>query len=73
MFFRFAVVVAAIVAIALAGIALEKGNLSLRRAISLQEYRHAVLLEERARLRVRIESLSAPRAAAEPTPLPARP
>ena len=59
MFFRFAAVLVILLAVALAGVAVEKGNLSLRRAISLQEYRRLQLVEQRARLRVRVERLMA--------------
>jgi hypothetical protein len=60
MFFRFGAVVCVLVAIALAAVAIEKRSLALRRAISLQEYRLQQLLEQRARLRLRVEQLSAP-------------
>lgn len=60
MFFRFAVVVATLLAIALAGVAIEKRKLELQREISLQEYRRQQLLEQRTRLRLEIERLSAP-------------
>lgn len=59
MFFRFAVVVVAVIGIALSGIAMEKDNLALRRSISLQGYRRTLLLEERSRLRVRLEGWDA--------------
>ncbi len=60
MFFRFAVVVIAVVGLALAGVSIEKGNLELRRSISLQEYRRQQLQAQRARLRLEIDRLSAP-------------
>ena len=60
MFFRFAIVVATVLVLALAGVAIEKRSLELRRDISLQEYRRQQLLEQRSRLRLQIERLSAP-------------
>jgi cell division protein FtsL len=60
MFFRFTVVVLALLALALAGVAVEKRKLELQREISLQEYRRQQLLEQRSRLRIEIERLSAP-------------
>ena len=60
MFFRFTIVVITLVALALAGISIEKRNVELRRSISLQEYRRQQLIEHRARLRLEIERLSAP-------------
>lgn len=60
MFFRFAVVVLTLLVLALCGVSIEKGNLELRRSISLQEYRRQQLLEQRSRLKVEIEQLSAP-------------
>jgi hypothetical protein len=59
MFFRFGIVVVALVAISLGGVAIEKQSLVLRRSIVLQDYRLHQLLEQRARLRLRVETLSA--------------
>jgi cell division protein FtsL len=60
MFIRFWAVVAVIVAIALAGVMIERHSLWLRRAITLQEYRLRELERERDRLKLRVEELSAP-------------
>ncbi|MEZ6064470.1 MAG: hypothetical protein R3B90_01905 [Planctomycetaceae bacterium] len=60
MYTRFAAVLTIIVAIALAGIAVEKRNLWLRRALTLQEYRLQELERERTELRLAIEQLTAP-------------
>lgn len=60
MFFRFGAAVVLVVLIALLGIAIEKRNLSLRRSISLQDYRREQFLEQRARLRLQTEQLGAP-------------
>ena len=60
MFFRFGCAVVLVVSIALAGIALEKRNLQLRRALSRQHYRTETLAEVHARLRLRTEQLGAP-------------
>ncbi len=58
--FRFAAALLLILAISLVGIRVEKDELALKRSISLQHYRLQQLLEERARLRVRMHSLTAP-------------
>lgn len=60
MFFRFSIVLATVLVLALAGVAIEKRNLELRREISLQEYRRQQLSEQRSRLRLEIQRLSAP-------------
>jgi hypothetical protein len=49
-----------VVAVSLAGVALEKKNLELRREVSRQHYRLDVLLESHARLRLRSQQLGAP-------------
>ena len=59
MFFRFGSAVCLVVVISLLGIAIEKRNLELRRAISRQHYRMDVLLDEHARLRLRAQELAA--------------
>lgn len=59
MFFRFAAVVAVLVGIALAGVSIEKRCLALRRSVSLQEYRRERLVDQRQRLRLQVEELSA--------------
>ncbi len=60
MFFRFVSAVALVVAVSLGGIALEKSNLTLRRAISQQHYQLDDLLEEYARLRLQTQQMAAP-------------
>ena len=60
MFFRFGSTVVIVVLISLAGIAIEKQNLSLRRELSRQRYRTDVLLEEHARLRLQTQQMGAP-------------
>lgn len=75
MLFRFTAVVALLIALAIAGVAIEKQNLSLRRAISLQDYRRQQLVQQRSRLRLRIEQLSVSAAVSETVdaqPLPRR-
>ena len=60
MFFRFSSAVALAVAISLAGVALEKRSLELRRETSRQYYRTDVLQDHLARLRLRAQQLGAP-------------
>ena len=48
MFFRFAAALVVVVLISLAGTALEKRNLELRRTVSHQQYRLDVLLQQYA-------------------------
>jgi hypothetical protein len=60
MYFRFASAIALVVAISLAGVALEKKNLDLRREVSRQHYRTEVLQDRLARLRLRAQQLGAP-------------
>ena len=60
MFFRFSSAVVLVVLVSLAGIAIEKQNLELRRSLSRQRYRMDVLHEAHARLRVRTQELGAP-------------
>lgn len=66
MFFRFGAAMALVVAIALAGTALENRSLSLRRAISHQRYQLDVLVEKQARLRVVAQRAGAPAQLIEP-------
>lgn len=61
MVFRFGSAVALVVLISLAGVALEKQTLSLRRALSRQHFRAARLEEQRERLRMTTQQLSSPR------------
>jgi hypothetical protein len=58
--FRFAAALVLMVTISLAGIALEKDNLSRQRAVSLQQYRIEQLLDHQAHLRLRINELTSP-------------
>ncbi len=60
MFFRFAAALVLIVLISLAGTALEKRNLELKRIVSRQQYRLEVLLEQHASNRVLAQQLGAP-------------
>ncbi len=60
MFFRFGSALVLVVLISLAGTALEKRNLKLRRAVSRQQYRLEVLLEQHAANRVLAQQLGAP-------------
>jgi hypothetical protein len=60
MFFRFVAALVAVVVISLAGVAIEKRNLELRRAISHQEYQRELLIERQARTRAETERLGAP-------------
>ena len=60
MFFRFGGALILLVLIALCGIAIEKRNLSLRRAISHQRFQQEVLLEQHAEQRLRAHQFSAP-------------
>ncbi|WP_437229040.1 hypothetical protein SH661x_001225 [Planctomicrobium sp. SH661] len=60
MFFRFAAAIGLATAVGLMAIAIEKQNLSLKRAISLQHYQIDVLREHRCRLTLQTQSLQAP-------------
>lgn len=60
MFFRFGGTLVLLVMIALAGIAVEKQNLTLRRQVSHQKFRQDVLLEEHAINRLKAQQLGAP-------------
>lgn len=60
MFFRFAAALVLVVLISLAGTALEKRNLELRRSVSHQQYRLDVLLQRYAAHRVQAQQLGAP-------------
>jgi hypothetical protein len=66
MFFRFGSAVVLVVLVSLAGVALEKSNLELRREVSRQQYRTEVLLEAHAKLRLRTQQLGAPVRLIEP-------
>src|SRR5947207_2357910 len=60
MFFRFGSALVLVVLISLAGTALEKRNLELRRTVSRQHYRLEILLENHAANRVLAQQLGAP-------------
>lgn len=60
MFFRFGAALAMVVAISLAGTALEKRNLELKRAATRQHYRLQVLEEQYLAQRVVAQQLGAP-------------
>jgi hypothetical protein len=60
MFFRFGSALVLVVLISLAGTALEKRNLELRRIVSRQHYRLEILLEKHAGNRVLAQQLGAP-------------
>jgi len=60
MFFRFGSALILVVLISLAGTALEKRNLELRRVVSRQHYRLEILLEQHASNRVLAQQLGAP-------------
>src|SRR5262245_32817250 len=60
MFFRFGSALVLVVLLSLAGTALEKRNLELRRIVSRQQYRLEILLEKYAGHRVLAQQLGAP-------------
>jgi hypothetical protein len=60
MFFRFGSAIVLVVLISLAGVAIEKRNLELRREVSRQHYRMDVLFDTHAKLRLRSQELGAP-------------
>lgn len=60
MFFRFGGAIVLAVLISLTGVALEKRNLELRRAVSQQEYQRELLVERQARVRAETHKLGAP-------------
>ncbi len=60
MFFRFICGMALVVLIALAGAALDKEALVLRRRVSQQDYQLDVLLEQHHRLRMQAQKLGTP-------------
>lgn len=59
-FFRFGAAILLVVSVALAGTALETQNLSLKRALSQQQYRLAELMEKQVALRLETQQLGAP-------------
>ena len=60
MFFRFGAALLLVVLISLAGTALEKRNLELKRVVSRQSYRLEILQEQHAAKRVLAQQLGAP-------------
>ena len=60
MYFRFGSALVLVVLISLAGIALEKKNLELRRAVTRQRYRMDVLRDLHARIRLETQRLASP-------------
>ena len=69
--FRFIAALMLLVGVSLAGITLEKRELALKRAISLQHYRMDQLLEERSRQRIRLHQLSPNQFAGRTSSIPA--
>src|SRR4051812_25828913 len=68
MFFRFGGALVLLVMIALGGIAVEKRSLDLRRAVSHQNFRQDVLIEEHALHRLKAQQLGAPSRLLESAP-----
>ena len=66
MFFRFGAAMSLVVAVSLAGTAIESRSLHLRRVISHQRYQHEVLVEQHAQLRVAAQRAGAPAQLIEP-------
>lgn len=60
MYFRFGSALVMVVLVSLAGIALEKRNLGLRRDVSRQHFRMDVLRDTHAKLRLKTQQLGAP-------------
>lgn len=60
MYFRFGAALVLAVLVALAGIAIEKQCLTLRRALTRERYRHEVLCDLYARQRLQTQQLGAP-------------
>ena len=60
MFFRFGSALVLVVLISLAGVALEKKNLELRRAITRQRYRMDVMRDLHAQIRLETQRLASP-------------
>jgi hypothetical protein len=60
MYFRFGSALVLVILMSVAGIAIEKQCLALRRAVIRQQYRHEVLGDEYARLRLQTQQLGAP-------------
>jgi len=60
MFFRFVASLVLVVLVSMVGIGLEKQTLEMKRAVSRQYFQEDLLLEMHARLRLRIQELTAP-------------
>jgi hypothetical protein len=71
MYFRFVAALTLVVMISVAGTALEKRSLELRRAISRQHYQLEVLVDRHATHRMEAHQLGAPERLAETLKTPA--
>jgi cell division protein FtsL len=60
MYFRFGSALVLLILMSVAGVAIEKQCLALKRAIMRQQYRREVLEDEYARLRLETQQLGAP-------------
>src|SRR5688572_5564439 len=60
MYFRFGSALLLVVLVAMAGVAIEKQSLELRRSVSRQHYQTDVLQDAYARARLRTQQLGAP-------------
>ena len=60
MYFRFGCALFLVVAISLAGAALEKRSMELRRAVTAQKYQQQILRDAFARKRLQVQQLAAP-------------
>ena len=60
MYFRFGCALSLVVAISLAGAALEKRNLKLRRAVTTQKYQQKMLRDAFVWKRLQVQQLAAP-------------
>jgi hypothetical protein len=60
MYFRFGCALILVTLVSVAGIAIEKQCLTLRRALSRQQYRYDALCELSSRLRLKTQQLGAP-------------
>jgi hypothetical protein len=60
MYFRFGSALALLILVSIAGVAIEKECLALRRSVTRQQYRQTELAELSARARLRTQQLGAP-------------
>jgi hypothetical protein len=60
MYFRFGSALVLLILMSVAGVAIEKQCLALRRSVMRQQYRREVLQDEFARLRLQTQQLGAP-------------